>query len=123
MAAAQVNNVVGAPHSIVTNEPTEILRVSKVDFLKLMTPRALACLEAQARKGVTACAEMVGGAKVAGEDPVLRAVQERYLVHRQWMHRKQVFVRRMQRTGKWAVKAVTSRAGVPSARGRRAFAF
>ncbi|KAI9152535.1 hypothetical protein H9P43_009327 [Blastocladiella emersonii ATCC 22665] len=74
-ASAATASLVGSPHSIVTCEPTEILRISKVDFLKLMTPRALSLMEMQDRE-----------ARAAGFGTPLAELQAAFIHARRWAH-------------------------------------
>ncbi|ORZ33830.1 hypothetical protein BCR44DRAFT_408593, partial [Catenaria anguillulae PL171] len=85
-------SVIFSPHSIVTCEPTEIFRISKVDFLKLMTPKALNIMEAIERDQMAAYDPAnSGGAQhsmhlAMGMGVPLRAIQDAFVRSHQWAH-------------------------------------
>ncbi|KAJ3368045.1 Cyclic nucleotide-binding domain-containing protein 2 [Allomyces arbusculus] len=94
---AAVDAAVGSPHSVVTCEPTEILRVSRVDMLKLLSPQALAVIEGEALAAATAIARPEGGICGGEADPELRAIQDQYCQARQWIHWKGRVVEELER--------------------------
>ncbi|KAI9219549.1 hypothetical protein BC828DRAFT_163061 [Blastocladiella britannica] len=81
-----------SPHSIVTCEPTDIFRINRVDVLKLLTPKALAILEAE-QYDVFATAdprELVPNPPLEFGIPLL-VIQTAYLASHAWAaHRKKV---------------------------------
>ncbi|KAJ3361801.1 hypothetical protein GGF32_006976 [Allomyces javanicus] len=91
---AAVDAAVGSPHSVVTCEPTEILRVSRVDMLKLLSPTALAVIEGEALAAAAAIAGPEGGCE---PDPELRAIQDQYCQARQWIHWKGKVVEELEK--------------------------
>ncbi|KNE68662.1 hypothetical protein AMAG_12830 [Allomyces macrogynus ATCC 38327] len=94
---ATVDAAVGSPHSVVTCEPTEILRVSRVDMLKLLSPQALAVIEGEALAAAAAIAGPEGGVCGGEADPELRAIQDQYCQARQWIHWKGKVVEELER--------------------------
>jgi CRP-like cAMP-binding protein len=76
---------VKSPYSIVTCEPTELFRIAKVDFLKLMTPRALVRMEQQHR------------ALDPHADATLSRLQETYIAQRQWQQGKERILNQIEK--------------------------